>query len=468
MTAIQTPFGSDAGKWAFQGSPKLVNCHVEIRQEGGKSRYVVNQCDGSTLFSSVTDTPSRGAFYLDDLDYALSCHSGRLWKVTSGGTATSKGVIPGIDKVRFARNNKTNPQVVVRCNAGAYLFDTADETVSKIIDDDLPAVEDICDIDGYVVYAASDGRYFISGLNEVTTIDALDFASAEQSPDKLVAPRSFGGFLFLFGKKTIEPHKNTGNADFPFEPMPSVIPRGCIGKWTIAECDNALIFIGDDGIVYRLNGFQPEAISTHEIERLIRAESDPSAIEAQSWSKDGHAFCEIKGENFSKVYDARTRQWHDRASYGQSTWRHSNAFAAWNKIVVGDRLTGNLYYHDETANTEAGGTQIATMRFPTLNVFPNGGILHALHLDFLTGQGVTSPTAQGYNPLLMLRVSKDGGNSFAFERNLATGKRGSYGRVKTRRLGKLGPQGAVIELAMSDPVGRSLALADVAVSPLKR
>lgn len=466
MTAVASPFGSAAGKYKFLGDSKLVNCYAETREDNGKARYVIVPSDGSTLFSSVTDTPCRGTFYAEDLDLAYSVHSGRVWSVNSAGTATDLGVVPGQDKVRFARNQKATPQIVIRCDIGVYKIEGG--VVTKIIDEDLPTVEDICDIDGYIVFIIADGRYFISSLNEVAAIDALDFASAEQASDKLVAGWSFGGYLFLFGQRTIEPHKNTGNVEFPFEPMPTVIPRGCAGKWTIVNCDNSVAFLGDDGIYYRLNGFQPVRISNHEVERLIQGEANLSVIEAQSWSRAGHAFIELKGSTWSRVYDANTGQWHSRETYAQDTWRHSNAFTAWNKVIVGDRLTGNLYYLDQTVHTEASGVQVAKIKFPTLNVFPNGGIVDAVHLDWATGQGVTSTTAQGHDPILILRISKDGGNSFAFERNLKTGKRGEYKNITTRRFGKVGPQGMVMELVMSDPVGRALAQTDVKVRGLAR
>jgi hypothetical protein len=466
MVAVAPPFGSSKGKYNFLGTAALKNCHAEIRDDNGKARYVIVPADGTTLFSEVSDTPCRGTIFLDDLDLAYTAHSGRVYSVNSAGTDTSLGVVPGQDKVRFARNQKTTPQIVIRCNTGVYVVENS--VVAKIIDDDLPSVEDICDHDGYIVYLISDGRFFLSGLNEVTTIDALDFDTAQRSADKGVAAWSWGGFLLIFGRQTIEPFRTTGAADFPFERMPTVIPRGCIGKWTIANCDNTVFFIGDDGIVYRLNGFQPVRVSNHEIERLIQAESDPSVIEAQSWSHEGHSFIEYKGTNWSKAYDANTQQWCDLETYGQTVWRHNNAFRGWNKSIHGDKLTGNLYYRDSSVNTEAGGTQVATIRFPALNVFPDGGVVDALHLDFVTGQGVQSTTAQGHDPILMLRVYKDGGNAISFERNLKTGKRGKYGRVTTRRLGKCGPQGMVFELAMSDPVGRALALADVDVRQLNR
>jgi len=469
MTSIQTPFGSAAGKYKFLGDAKLVNCFAEIREDNGKARYVIVPSDGSTLFSEVTDTPCRATIFLPDLGTARSVHSGRMYSINSGGTASAVGVIPGQDKAKIVRNQKTTPQIIVHVSTGVYWEEGG--ALAKLINDNLPTDATLVDIevfDGYTVFVFDDGRFFLSGLNETTTVDALDFATAESAADGLVAAKVFGAYILFFGTETIEPWQNTGAADFPLEPMPTIIPRGCGGRWSIVAADNSVMFLGDDGIYYRLNGFQPQRISNHEVERLILSESDRTVIEAQTWSRGGHTFIELKGTNWSKVYDCNTSQWHDRSTYLQDVWRHNNAFSAWGKTIVGDRLTGNLYYMDDTVFTEASSVQIMRIKFPTLNVFPNGGIVYAVHLDFLTGQGVTSTTAQGYEPLLMLRVSKDGGNSFAFERHLKTGRRGRYGRVTTRRLGKCGPQGMVMELAMSDPVGRALALADAEVRPLRK
>lgn len=467
MTAVASPFGSSAGKYKFLGDAKLVNCFAEVRDDNGKAKYNVVPSDGSTLFSAVTDTPCRGTIYLDDLGTARSVHSGRAYSVTSGGVGTGVGVVPGIDKVRIARNQNTTPQIAYHCAVGIYIEQGG--AILKLNDDDLPSgVVDICVADGYLIALIEDGRFIWSDLNDMLSIDGLDFATAEQSADGGVACWWHGGMLFIFGRETTEVFRNTGNTDSLWEPMPTVIPRGCGGRFTVAEVDNALTFLGNDGIYYRLNGLQPVRISNHEVERLIQSESDPSVIEAQSWSRAGHAFVELKGTNWSKVYDANTQQWHDRETYGETTWRHNNAFAAFGKVIYGDRLTGNLYYADNTVHTEASGVQIYKNRFPTLNVFPNGGIVDAIHMDFLTGQGVTSTTAQGYDPILMVRVSKNGGNSWAFEREIKTGRRGAYGRLTLRRFGKVGPQGLVIELAMSDPVGRALAQVDASVRPLKR
>jgi hypothetical protein len=467
MVAIAHPFGSAAGKYAFLGEATLTNCFAEIREDNGKAKYVIVPSDGSTIFSDVTDTPNRGTIYLDDMQEARTVHSGRSYSVDSAGTATSLGVIPGIDKVRIARNQKTTPQIAYQCAVGIYIEES--DVTTKLSDADFPegaTIVDICDAEGHLIVALEDGRFTWSGLHEMTSIDGLDFNTAAQSPDRNVGCRPYLGKLFLFGRQTIQPFNYTGNVDSLWEPNPTSVPRGCAGRWTIVPFDNAIGFLGDDGIYYRLNGLQPTRISNHYVERLIQSEADPSVIEAQTWSRAGHAFVELKGTNWSVVYDANTGQWHNRETYNENTWRHVNAFSAFGKTIVGDKLGGSLYYMDETAYTEADGIQLAKMKCPPLNTFSDGAIVDALHIDYLTGEGLTLPADQGYDPLLMVRLYKDGGHEVAIERHIKLGKRGNRKRVTSRRWGKVKSLGGVFEFVQSDPVGRALAQIDVDVRQL--
>ncbi len=104
---------------------------------------------------------------------------------------------------------------------------------------------------------------------------------------------------------------------------------------------------------------------------------------------------------------------------------------------------------------------------PPLHLFPNGGIVDALHIDLATGYGTLS--GQGSNPKIMLQTSTDGGQTFSNYRELELGVTGNTGtRVTARRLGRFGPRGMVFRLRISDPVVRALVATDLAIRPLKR
>jgi hypothetical protein len=147
-------------------------------------------------------------------------------------------------------------------------------------------------------------------------------------------------------------------------------------------------------------------------------------------------------------------------------WRARFSVNAWGKTIVGDTLTGNLYELDKDTFDEGGEPMIWGIRSPPLHVFPNGGVIDALHLDFNTGVGLYS--GQGSSPKAMLSWSTDGGKTFKGHRELSLGATGQNVRVTARRLGRFGPKGIIFDIRISDPVIRSLANVDVAVRPLKK
>jgi hypothetical protein len=469
MTNIPVAYRSNKGAFNFLGVTTLLNCYAAKLGDDAKAPYAAVPNPGTRTFSAVTDTPCRGDIFMEDLDCAYSVHSSSVWKVLSNGTATRVGTIPGIDRVQVVRNQKETPQVVIRCAAGVYVLES--DAVVKITTLNLPeGCVGITELAGYIIFAFEDGTFYISSQNEALTIDALDFATAEQTADKLRRPVALGGELLLMGSKTIEPWANSGGADFPFElrSASSVVKKGLLAPESVAYIDNTIMWVDSDRKVSRLDGYTAKKVSSEEVDRLIKDDPNQSGIVATSYSFDGHDFYVITGTDWSMGYDAATGYWHRKQSYQSDRWRHDFAISAWDKVLVGDRDTGSLYYLDRATCTEAGATMIRGVDMPPMSAFPNGGIIDALHFDVATGQGLTSPAALGYDPLMMVSLSKDGGNSFPVERHLKTGRSGSYRRVTSRRFGRFGPQGCVIRVRISDPVPWALALVDASVRPLKR
>jgi len=136
------------------------------------------------------------------------------------------------------------------------------------------------------------------------------------------------------------------------------------------------------------------------------------------------------------------------------------------ETIVGDKLTGKHFYLDSDTYTEDDDTMMWKVISPPLHVFPNGAVLDAVHFDLATGYGTLS--GQGVDPKIMLRVSKDGGETFDQYRELSLGAAGDRVRVTARRLGRFGPKGIVLELSISDPVARSLVNCDIELRQLKR
>lgn len=468
MAQAPVAFQSAEGRYKFLGVSSLLNGHAEKLDPDAKGPLAVVPSDGIVEFVDEATTPCRGLIYLEDLDKGYSVHDNSVYRVTySGGVAASTriGTIPGNDPVQLSRNQNASPQITVRCDAGAYVI--ASDAVTPITDTDLPSDPVTAEyVSGYTAIGFENRQWFISGINSSLVYDALDFATFQQKAGKLVKIVENDGELVGFCSKWFEVWKDTGNPDFPFEPL-AFKSRGLMAADAVARCDSSLMFPGDDGIFYRLENYNPVRISTHAIERLIQGDANQADLRAFGWSRGGHAFACLSGTDWTRAYDAATQVWHTRQSYGQDTWRARYSMQAWGKTIVGDGLSGKLGYLDRDTYTEYGGTMIWGVDSPPMHVFPNGGIVDAIHFDLATGYGTLS--GQGSTPKVMLQTSTDGGASFGNYRELELGVTGKYKtRVTARRLGRFGPRGIVFRLRISDPVVRSLVLSDIEVRPLKR
>lgn len=466
MTALSIPFRTNVSKYAFSGQAQLINAYAEKQGTDAKDPMALLPSYGLTLERAVTDTPQRGSIYLDDLDCIYTVHSTSVYKVTETGAATRIGTVPGNDIVQMSRNQATIPQISIHCDAGEFYIEN--DVVKRVTDEDLPdGVVSQDHLGGYTIYGNADRRFFISSLNACQTIDGTDYATAEQSPDPLVRVKADGD-LFLFKHKQVEQWRNTGNADFPFEPIGSPIKHGLLAEQGVTNFDNTLLFVGDDSVVYRIAGTgSVQRVSDHGIERTIANDDDQSSIMASSHTLEGHAFAVLSGSDWTRIYDAATGVWHSRESYNQGgRWRARFPVRAWGKTIVGDSLSGNLYFLDKTSFVEGDQPLVWGVDTPVFHAFPNGAVMDALHIDVATGNATT--TGQGSAPVIMLDWSTDGGATYKGNRQLSLGSYGSRVRVTTRMLGRFGPQGVTFRFRISDPVVRSLIALDLQARPLKK
>lgn len=120
------------------------------------------------------------------------------------------------------------------------------------------------------VQANSQRVYFIRPGE--TTIDGLDFFEAESETDDLLEAITVGDQVWLIGQKSIEPWYLNGSPDPDANPFSRVQGRPfSIGalEGTIVKLANSVFFVGNDLIVYRVQG-GPEPISNVGIAERVR------------------------------------------------------------------------------------------------------------------------------------------------------------------------------------------------------
>jgi hypothetical protein len=396
----------------------------------------------------------------------------------SGLTATPTllGTVSGTGPVSIADNGT---QIFFACNGPSYIYNEVTNVFQQITDPDFPGALTVGYLDGYFVFTEPDSqRVWVTSIFEGTQIDALDFASAEGSPDGLVGLIVDHREAWLFGTDSVEVWYDAGLADFPLARIQGAFNEiGCVATFSIAKLDNGLFWLGTDargqGIVYRANGYTGTRVSTHAVEYAIAQYGNLADAIAYTYQQEGHAFYVLTFPtgNATWVYDVATGAWHERAGWDNGAFMRHRSNCQCNfggNIVVGDYENGNIYRFNLDVFADNGGIQKWLRSWRALPTGQNDlkrTAHHSLQLDCQSGVGLNS--GQGSDPQVMLRWSDDGGHTWSNEHWAPLGKIGQYfHRVFWRRLGMtLKLRDRVYEVSGTDPVKIAIVGAELILSP---
>jgi len=268
--------------------------------------------------------------------------------VVAGGSlyagVVSKGSITGGDEAAIV----STPFISVVAGGGrAYLYNT--EVTPLAIPDDAPSdgfVQDVDQLNAYAIILLPNGRFYWLVPGE-TTLDALNFATAESLPDKALAVRRLGDEFWIFGTQNVEVWQPTGDLDAPFQRASGRnFERGCLARDTVRRFDNTLVWVGDDYQVYRASSV-PQVISDPGISERIRKAA--GACSAWVFAIDGHSFYVLTVPGQGKfAYDASTQAW------SEFTWAASVGYQEAGEIIAGSANDGRLWSVDADALTDDG------------------------------------------------------------------------------------------------------------------
>lgn len=431
-----------------------------VTDQQGKEVSALYGTPGKSLFSTAGSGPVRGGF-ISSNGRAFFVSGDVLYEINSAGTATSWGTLNTTSGNVTIDENSI--QLFICDGEDGYVFTYSTDSFTEVTDGDFPQAGTATCIDGYIVVNETDsGRFYISSNNNGLNWDALDFATAESSPDQLVRVIRAVGQLWLLGDKTTEIWTNTGDASFPFQKIKgSEIEIGIMAAHTALAFGNSLFWVGKDrdgdGIVYTADGFRPRRISTEAIEIRINSATDKENIRAFSYQKDGHFFYILTGGGLetSLAYDLTTGQWHERAYLNaQGEFEQDLAsccVSAFGKHLVGDRRNGKIYELSQDVYSD-NGDEIASERiFTHLSNEDQRQRYNELVIAFEHGVGIT--TGQGSDPVCMLKISKDGGRTYSDWYTASIGKKGEYkNKTRFRRIGIA--EQLTLKVRITDPVKR--------------
>lgn len=445
MIPIQWATGTGKGRSEGANGSRLINLFAEQLPPDSKNPVVLYGTPGQSLFSSLANFPVFGLMVMDEALYSVTDTS--LYSIDTFGVTADIGSVIITDRVSWATNGT---DLVFVDGSNGYHYSIAGGLVQFSGDGWYPA-RTVTYQDGYFIFERADtGQFFITNLLS-TTLDPLKFATGEAAPDDTLAVLSDHRELWLFGAHSIEVWYNSGDPDFPFERMQGAyIERGCAAALTVTKMDNSVFWLADDGVVYRALGYQPQRISTHAVEFDISDYRWEDAF-AYTYSEEGHKFFVLTFPTSDKTwcFDVSTGVWHERsyATYGR---HNGNCYArCYDKHLVGDFLTGDIFELDMDVGTDNGEEIKRTAVSPPIHAGRDDVCCYSFEVDMESGVGLT--TGQGSDPQAMLQWSDDGGKTWSNEHWTDIGKRGEYlTRVRWRRLGQFRQR--QFRLMISDPV----------------
>ena len=484
-TAIPLPLGFYTSESLPFSAQRCVNWIPTMAEGGALNDRALLQVPGIKQFSDTAVSVNRGSWKMSGVPYFVNGNS--LLSTSSTGSVTNHGAIEGDGRVSMADNGQY--LVVLVPGAKAYAYDNIADELTEITDGDFIQSDTVVYKDGYFVFTASDGSvFFNSSLNDPFSFDALDFGTAEISPDKIVAAHVNHNELFILGTETIEIFQNVGGTGFPFQRIPGAnIQKGAHSKFSIVEFDNTFCFVGgglnERSAIWKVSGASSvQKISTDAIDKEIQkfTRDEISNSFAMTYSLNGQFFAiftfeseRIPSRTF--VYNATSsafsgvKVWFElQSGVKDNRWQVQSIVAAYGKLLVGDYFTGligeidkdTLTYYDELISRS-----MSTQPFSQNGLPVFAGILEA---TFESGTGLTGDIGtefvynvgtvpgEAWNPVVRMDFSDDGGRTFSSEFSRSIGKIGKYEqRSVWNRQGRF-PVSRTIRITVTDPIRANL------------
>lgn len=456
---VTVPINFTGGDYQHKSRP-LTKQHTrnfwpqQVPNQKAKSNYILTPFYGLKEWKTTNYNKNRGEVETNGIFYRVVDTS--LVKVSEDGTHTYLGYISGSSKCVFAPLG--NQLVIANGNGLIYIYDGT--TLSLNTDPNLGLPKSVTVLNNQAIYDTGSGQGFdVSDVGKPGVINGLNNASAEIFPDNLVRPYSYSETLYLFGLKTTELWWNSGEGNPPMDRIQGATLRVGLGAfYSVAENPDYIFLFGSDKQVHTLTG------GTTSVDTVISTPAMAEEFEKYSVTSDAEGWTMQLGGQWFYVLTFPNQditwlypvggEWFQWGSGSTGRIRADGYVNVFNKHIVSDHQSGNLYELDASVYTDVGETIIRTRDTAPLH----GGLIQADGKDFELNEviffletGIGLLEGQGSNPSMAISFSKDGGKTFGTERFVKVGKLND-GRIVARikNCGRF--NSCVIRIRVSDPI----------------
>lgn len=440
---LEVPFASQEGASSVEQNSRerLINMYASI-EVSGKKRLIRRQRPGVQLVQALAGESrcierNKGIHYIIKEGSLYSYNGSLLTKLGDIGTNTGRCTMVFND----------NDQILISDGLTGYCWNGTD-----IVDVSTPvSIGPVAYQGGFGIFGVPyEGQFYITGINDFTSVNGLDFATAESSTDNIVRVFVDHNEIWLFGQTSTEIWQLSGGLDFPFSRFSNAqLERGCLAVYSVCADDNTVFWLGDDRVFYRADGYRPIVISNPSIDEIV--EKIPADIRSKAdafvYTTFGGKFYTVRFPGYVTLqFNIKTGFWNVAKTFGKNDWEilgsagHNVDFYLTSSGIV--KLVSGL-------STDEGG--IISRGGVSAPIYTDGsrGAIRAFFVDVEYGRAPVNQQAK-----IMMRVARDG-ETFQNELWRDFGKIGEYThRAVWRNIG-MGRQ-FTFELTVTDPVEFSI------------
>ena len=486
----------------------------------GTGRATLYKVPGLEIYTGLPTGPVQGLLETNYRTFAVSggifyeiFDTGAIQAWGPCGATTGPASMATNGSPATTVNDTTGGQVViVSSNKLGFVFDLPTNTLAPILDFGFPLqATNVTVIDGYFVVGDFGSREFnLSALDDGTTwtdVSGLPiYATKEGNSDNIQGVLATRRVLVILGFETTEVWWDSGGT-FPFTPIQgALLEQGLASPFAISVMDDSVYWLGTDARgnsqVWGQSNLSPIRISNFAIENMISQFASIDDAISEVYQENGHTFfllhfptanwTETNGGGFwdsiTLCFDKTTGQWHKRGWWDVENGVYHAAIARYHAFafvpmehrtlaegvttdgihLVGDYRPaangGGILYQQSMNFYEDAAIPIRWLRRAP-NVV-NSNFRNTFYRAELFMQVGTVPQYPnpGWNPVVSLRFSDDGGFTWSNDKAAYAGKSGKYGtRVIWRQLGS--GRDRVFEVSGSDPVPTALIEFYIRISP---
>lgn len=407
-------FGLIGGSYTSQ-SPNAdfeqnINWYYEQMEAQAKNPAVLYPTPGTKSFFAAGDSPNRGGITAQDptsgVDRTFTVAGSTFYEVSATGVPTNYGSVINDNSLISICYGPT--QVFFSSANVPYVFDLTTNVLTRLPDADFDSskISFVGYCEGFfIALRANSNEWQVSGLFDATSWDLLDITAISTFSGNAISMKVDHNQVWFWGARQSIVYYLSGNV-FPFDVVESSpIEQGIFAAKSAVSLDNSVFWIGGDdrgrGIGWRANGYTPSRITNYAEEYLWSTFSTISDAEAYSYQDQGHSFWVIyfPTANRTRVYDAATGLWHERAYWNTQSGTFSAHHSRWhtfnfNKHLVGSPFSGELNEMSINFYDDLGNIIRRVRRSAPISNEQQWIFHHQVQIDCETGLG-PNPALQG-------------------------------------------------------------------------